>query len=114
MLPDKTVQYEGTGLPKVTLKRTKGVFDAVIEVDGLAPYRTPTAEERLRGITSLNPPTVRAKNIDRLLSSTSRAVQAAVFGTPDLPPIGPADLAMIHYRTTRAVRAALRQMDEDI
>lgn len=115
MLPDKTVQYDQVGCPKLTLTRTQGVFDVVIEVEGIEPYRTTTAEERQLGIVSLSPPTVHAKNVERLLSSSSRAAMAAVYATLSVADgVGPADLAMIHYRTTRAVRAALRQMDEDI
>jgi hypothetical protein len=128
MLPDKSIVYESVGSPKVTLSRTRGLFDLVVEVEGIAPYRSTTAEERRVGITSLNPPTIHAKNLEQAISSSSRAVQAAIFATPgvgfdeaaaastgQLEPLVPAgDLAMIHYRTTRAVRAALRSIDEDI
>jgi hypothetical protein len=128
MLPDKSIVYESVGSPKVSLSRTKGLFDLVIEVDGIAPYRSTTAEERRVGITALNPPTVHAKTLEQAISSGSRAVQAAIFATPGvgfdeaeaarsgtLEPLVPAgELAMVHYRTTRAIRAALRQIDEDI
>jgi hypothetical protein len=114
MLPDKTIEYDDTGAPKLTLKRTNGLFDIVIEVDGIAPYRGTTAEERQVGIESLNPPTVHAKNTEQLLRSGSRAVQAAIFASPGSESFGPGDLAMIHYRTTRAVRDALRSMGEDV
>lgn len=113
VLPDKAIEYDAVGAPKLTLKRTSGVFDLVVEIEGIAPYRSQTAEEHSFGIVLLDPPTVHAKNIDRLLSSGSRAVQTAVMATPDTN-IGPGDLAMIHYRTTRAIRAALRLMGEDV
>lgn len=128
MLPDKSIVYESAGSPKVTLSRTRGLFDLVIEVDGIAPYRSTTAEERRVGITSISPPTVHAKNLAQAISSGSRAVQAAIFATPgvgfdqavaartgELEPLVPAgDLAMVHYRTTRAIRAALRSIGEDV
>jgi hypothetical protein len=117
MLPDKSVVYESDGCPKVTLARVAGVFDLVLEVEGLDPYRTTTAEERGVGISSLDPPTVQAKTLESLISSGSRAMQAAIFATPGEEEIfmtSPGDLAMIHYRTSRAIRHALRLIDEDI
>lgn len=110
---DKSVVYDSFGAPRVTLAREKGVFTAVIEVDGLAPYRTESAEERKVGITSLVPPTVKTKNLRELISSGSLAVQASMFATPG-DTIGPGDLAMAHYRVARAIRAALRLIDEDM
>jgi len=110
---NKSVVYDSFGAPRVTLTREDGVFTAVIEVDGLAPYRTESAEERKVGITSLVPPTVKTKNLRELISSGSLAVQSAAFATPDNG-LGPQDLAMMHFRTTRAIRAALRMIDEDI
>jgi hypothetical protein len=112
-LPDKSAVYDSYGAPRVTLSRKDGVFTAVIEVDGLAPYRTESAEERKVGITSLTPPTVQTKNLRELISSGSLAVQASMFATPG-DTSGPGDLAMVHYRTARAIRAALRMIDEDI
>ncbi len=111
--PDKSVVYDSFGAPRVTLSRVKGVFTAVIEVDGLAPYRSESAEERKVGITSLVPPTVQTTNLLELVSSGSLAVQASMFATPG-DATGPGELAMVHYRTARAIRAALRLIDEDI
>lgn len=114
-LPDKSVVYDSPGSPKVTLARVAGAYDLVLEVEGLEPYRTTTAEERGVGIESLEPPTVHAKNILQLVSSGSRAVQTAVLATPAYTDtILAGDLAMIHYRTARAIRHALRLIDEDI
>lgn len=128
MLPDKSVVYEGIGSPRVTLSRRSGRFDLVVEAEGIAPYRSPTAEERLVGITSLSPPTVHAKSLEQAISSGARALEAAIFATPDVGHdaayaaetgriralVLAGDLAMIHYRTTRAIRTALRMIDEDV
>jgi len=126
MLPDKSVVYDSYGAPRINLSRKDGVFTAVIDVEGLAPYRTETAEERKVGISSLVPPTIKTKNLLELISSGSLAVQASAFatpgvgfeidanGTPGRTLIGPGDLAMMHFRTARALRAALRLIDEDI
>jgi hypothetical protein len=108
-----TVVYEGFGAPKVTLSKEGAQFSATIEVAGLAPYRSTTAEERGVGISSLSPPTVATKSITELVSSSSLAVQASMFATPGLSP-GPGDLSMVHFRVSRAVRAALRKLGEEI
>lgn len=113
MSENKSVVYDSFGAPRVTLDRTDNVFTVVVEVDGLAPYRSTTAEEHKVGITSLVPPTVKTRNMLELISSGSLAVQASIFATPGVS-IGPGELAMVHYRTARAIRAALRMIDEDI
>src|SRR5690606_20880708 len=57
-----TVVYDAPGVPRVTLTKTaQGAFEATIEVEGLAPQRAASAEERFVGISSLDPPTVRAR-----------------------------------------------------
>jgi hypothetical protein len=114
-LSDKSVTYDATDSPKVTLARVGGIYEATIEVDGLAPDRTTTAEERRAGILSLEPPTVRTKTPARLIESGSRAVQAAAMVTPELgDTLTPGDLAMFHYRVARSLRVALRMIDEDV
>ncbi len=114
-LPDKSIVYDAKDSPRVTLARVGGQYDVTIEVDGLAPDRSVTAEERQVGITSLEPPTVHAKTTGQLIESGSRAVQAAAMVTPGVgDTLGPGELAMMHYRVSRALRVALRKIDEDV
>lgn len=117
---DREIVYDETGSPRVTLRiaggrgRSKPYF-CVVEVDGILPYRSTTAEERVvAGILSLNPPSVKASSAEKLVINASRAVQSAIFATPGNEELTPGDFCMIHYRTTHAVRAALRQLGEDV
>jgi hypothetical protein len=114
--------YERDYTPRVTLSRdATGKLTAVIEVEGVAPDRTPNAEERAAGITSLDPPTIvvrplasRSATLRRLLDASWRAVAEAAKSTPEVETLTPADLSTIGYRVTSAVRAALRLIKEDV
>jgi hypothetical protein len=108
-----TVVYDSVGSPRVTLSKTGDTFDCILEVDGLEPDRDTTAEERAFGIRSLNPPTVRARTLRALIDAAVRAVQASATSTAGETG-GPGGLLMTHYRVARAVRTALRLLDEDI
>jgi len=117
-----TVTYDRSYSPAVTLTRdTTGKLTAIIEVTGLAPDRTPNAEERKAGITSLDPPTVesrsranRAKTIRFLLDAGHRAVAESVKATEGQATLTPADLSIICYKVSSAIRASLRAIGEDI
>jgi hypothetical protein len=121
--------YDGFGAPRVLVRVFDGAhrkrYFCVIDVAGIVPYRNTTAEERKAGILSLSTPAVHANKIEKLIESGSLALQAAAFATPGVGfdvnkdgshkvILGPGDLAMMHYRTARAIRAALRLIDEDI
>jgi hypothetical protein len=116
-----SIVYDRSYSPKVTLTRdTTGRLTATIELTGLDPDRDVNADERKRGITSLDPPTVesrplasRPKTLRVLIDGSWRAVAEAIAATPGLPTMTPADLASVCLRVTGAVRAALREMDED-
>jgi hypothetical protein len=116
-----TVVYDAVDAPKVTLTRTDELgFVCIIELDGLAPQRSTTPEERAAGITSFDPPTIvvraqtdRAKAHRALLDASWRAVSASATSTTGETG-GPGGLAMTCYRITAAVRHALRMLDEDI
>lgn len=116
-----TVVYDAVDAPKVTLTRTDTLgFECIIEVAGLEPERTTTAEERAAGITSLDPPTIavraqadRSKTHRALLDACWRAVSASATSTTG-DTGGPGGLAMTNYRVTAAVRHALRMLDESI
>ncbi len=95
-------------LQRPSMKR----YFATIEADGLAPDRSTTAEERQLGILSLTPPAVATDSLDKLIEQGSRAMQASAFLT--YPEMGPGELAMIHYRTARAIKTALRKLGEDV
>jgi hypothetical protein len=115
-----TVTYDGSGLPTTTLTDDGTAFEAVLELDGLDPQRGTTAEERARGISSLNPPTVRvrkrvvAADAHRaLIDAAKLAVEAAVVSTNG-DTGGPADLLMCRFKVAVAVRGALRLLGEEI
>jgi hypothetical protein len=127
---EKEKLYEAVGSPRVLVRvfnrqLARERYFCTVQIAGTAPYRYTTAEERQAGILSLNPPSVSASSIEKLIESGSLALQSAIFATPGVghdenvtgtfkPLIGPSELAMVHYRTARAIRAALRQIDEDI
>lgn len=117
----RTIVHDVEMSPKVTLTRTANIgFACIVEVEGLDPKRTVTAEEKAAGITSLNPPTVvigprdKRKDTHRaLLDAIWRAVSASATSTLGETG-GPGEIAMCCYRVTRAVRHALRLIDEPI
>lgn len=116
-----TVVVDSSYLPKVTLTvQDSGSMSAVIEVEGLSPTRGTTAEERARGITSLDPPTItarsyasRTKTHRALIGSAWNAVSSSATST-DGSTGGPGAIAMLFLRTVIAVRRALRLAGEDI
>jgi hypothetical protein len=125
----KEVLYESFGSPQVLLRIFNDTahrhYFCVVRAEGLAPYRNTNAEERQAGILSLSPPALRTNTIEKLIAGGSLAMQASAFATPgvgyeELPGgsrrtlLGPGELAMMHYRTARAIRHALRLLDEDI
>lgn len=96
--------FDATACPSVSLS-TNPRFRAVITVLGLNPLRTLSAEERLGGIESLNPPTVYAKGPAALIKLAVRAVLASVEATGT--EVTPAMLAVVSYSVAHSVRGAL-------
>lgn len=117
-----TVVYDAKDAPKVTLtKDDAGGFTAVIEVEGLEPQRSTTAEERVAGITSLDPPTITVRKLATaysthraLIDASWRAVSASATSTLGGDTGGPGGLICTCIRVTAAVRHALRMLDEDV
>jgi hypothetical protein len=107
-----TVTYDAVWSPKVTLTKDGNVYSAVIEVEGLDPQRETSAEERRAGISSLNPPTVRATSARRLIDAACRAVAASATSTTGESG-GPGGLAMSYFLTARSVKQAIRLLGED-
>lgn len=114
---------DSPGCPRVLVRIFAGdtrPYFCVVEMEGLVPYRTTTPEERsIYGILSLDTPAVVARTPLELVERGSRVLQTAIYATPGFEwggelQLTPGDLAMIHYRTTRAIRAALRMLGEDI
>lgn len=106
--------FEREGTPRATVTRDDaGEFLAVIDsIDGLAPSRTVSPEERELGISSLSPITVVARTADELLERVLFAVGEAVDATDrDSTPM---ELLMIRLRTRVAVANALRALQEDV
>lgn len=116
-----TVNVDSAYLPVVALTvADDGRIIAVIEVDGLAPTRETTAEERAAGITSLDPPSIsirpystRARTHRAAIDAAWRAVASSAAATDGLTG-GPGGLLMVCMRTTMAIRKALRLAGETI
>lgn len=116
-----TTTYDVSGFPAVALTRdVDGGLVAVIEITGLEPTRDTTSEERSAGVTSLDPPTVaiaaksdRAKTLRALVDGAVRAVWASASSTLDTTG-GIGELVISGWRTSVAVKQALRAIDEDV
>lgn len=112
--------YDQPWSPRVTLSRdTFGKLTAVIEVDGLLPTRSTSADERAAGISSLDPPTVsaiaktdRRKTIRTLIDGAIRAVCASAVASGVT--LAPGEMAQVCIRVGSAIRIALRAIDEAI
>lgn len=116
-----TVNVDSAYLPTVELTvADDGRISATIEVDGIEPTRTTTAEERAAGVTSLDPPTIsvrpmstRARTHRAAIDAAWLAVSAAAAST-DGRTGGPGSLLMLYLRTSMAIRKALRLANEAI
>lgn len=99
--------WDRNGWPRATVTIEGAVYAAVIDgIDGLEAQRTTSADERVRGILSLDPPTVRSRVLDDLIDLATEAVDVAVAST--LGDDGePGDILMVRVKTAAAVRGAL-------
>ena len=111
--------YESTSLPEVTVTRTvssvtgRKMFTAVVSILEIDPDRSVTAEERVSGISSLNPPTVTAMGTNTLIRRAVQATCAAYESTPGFTFDGKA-LAGISHRVSHSLLQALRKLGEDV
>lgn len=75
--------FDGTRLPATTLSVTtdedtgRQIYTATATIVGLEPNRGTTAEERIAGITSLEPPTVTGNAVQEIIDLLERACLAA-------------------------------------
>lgn len=61
--------------PRATVTLEGGVYECVVDgIEGLNPERTTSASERLRGILSLEPPTVRSREVTELIEDRKSVV----------------------------------------
>lgn len=126
-----TVVFDRPYAPKVTITRDDSLgLEAVIEIEGLAPQRSTTAEERAAGIRSLDPPTVRVRalkrrrdTLQRLVDGSVRAVQSSIVSTlegteaedqAERERRGAGGIITSGWRIALGVCEALRKLDEDI
>lgn len=117
-----TVNYAPSWGPDVTLTVDDDLnIEAIIELDELEPTRDTTAEERIAGISSLDPPTVsiqakrsRYDTVRAVIDGAWLAVAASVEATDGYAAAGPGALLMLNLRVTMAVREALRRAGEDV
>jgi len=106
--------WDREGWPRATVTLDGGSFECVVDgIEGLAAQRTTSADERVRGILSLDPPTVRSRVVDDLIDLAVEAVDVAVVST--LGDNGtPGDNVMVRYKAAVAVRGALDLLEVDV
>jgi len=99
--------------PRVEVRLTSpGRYLAIVEVEGLTPQRSTSADERRAGIRWLDPPIVQASKPRKLIDAACRAVAAAATSTTGETG-GPGGLLMTYFRTAVGVKMALRELGED-
>lgn len=105
--------WDRTGWPRATVTFEGGTYTCVVDgIDGLSAERETSASERVRGIVSLDPPTVRTRDLDDLIELALESTEVAVTST--LGSSGsPGDQLMVRYRVGVAVRGALRDLGLD-
>jgi hypothetical protein len=116
----RTAVLDVSFLPKITIWESPSAMAIEVEVEGIEPQRTETAEERSVGIRSLAPPTVIAPKLKdprkthrRLIDGAVRATQCAVTSTLGGDTGGPVGLLYTAMRVSMAVRWALRRIGHD-
>lgn len=107
------VKRDRNGWPTAYVLVDGSQLYALIEgIEGLAPQRETTADERVRGIESLDPPVVMASDwnelVDLALEATDEAVRSTLGTTPNLG----ASL-MLRWKTAMQVRGALSDAGVD-
>lgn len=98
------------GLPKVTITTGNG-YTATIEILGIAPTRTISADERFGGIVSLDPPTVKATTRNELIKRAIRATLNAIQATDGS--VTPRVVAAVAYGVDFAARNAFEALGVD-
>lgn len=108
-----TATWDRDGWPRATVTFEGGTYSVVVDgIEGLEPQRTTSADERTRGILSLEPPTVRSRVVDDVIDLAVEAVDVAVAST--LGDAGePGDWLMVRVKTAAAVRGALELIGVD-
>lgn len=118
-MASETVTYEQVSAPAVTLTKdtsdTTGRvrYTVVVNLLGLVPTRSTTAEERLSGISSLDPPTVSANTPGELVRLAIAACKNSYNETEGYA-LTATSGAEIAYRVGFSVLQALRKLGEDV
>lgn len=118
-MASETTTYDQTSVPSVTLTREisdttgRATYRAEIEILELSPTRTETAEERVKGIISLDPPTVAARSPNELIRLGVEACGNAYQST-DGYSLDAEVLTRLSYSVSHSLLMALRQLGEDV
>jgi hypothetical protein len=89
-------------------------YTAEITIQGVAPSRGTTAEERSAGISQLSlPVTVEAKGARPLIDLAKRASAVAASLTPGVT-LDVVSYVILEYLVARSVRGALRKLDPEL
>ena len=114
-----TATYDAVGVPECTITKTVSAtsgrkrFTVALDLQEINPVRGVTAEERSRGITSLNPPTVSADTPNALIRKAVVACSNAIHETEGFAMSGYL-LIMLSFRVSHSVLQALRAIGEDV
>ena len=114
-----TATSDQVSLPTCTVTREtssttgRSTYVLSVEILGIDPNRSLTAEERTLGITSLSPPTVRGQRIPELIQTLIDAT-ANAYDATDGYTIDGEILASISHRVSRSALQALREIGEDV
>lgn len=108
-----TVTHDIDGWPTATVTLEDGFYTATISgIEGLAPERGTSIDERVRGIESLDPPTVRAGEwnelVDLALEATDEAVRSTLGVTPE-----PGEALLLRWKTAMMLRWCLADLGVD-
>lgn len=111
--------YDQEGVPACTATKTTSdvtgasTFSVVIDLLELDPGRSITSEERTKGITSLNPPTVEARTANDLVRLSVEACCNAYDETEGYS-LDAESLTYMSMKISQTVLQALRKIGEDV
>lgn len=108
-----TATRDRNGWPTATVTLDGGVYEAVITgIEGLAAQRETTADERVRGIESLDPPTARSADWNELVDLITEATDEAVRSTLGFTPT-PGEATLVRLKVAQQVRGCLADLGVD-
>lgn len=115
----ETASYDQVSVPSCEVTKTtsdttgRSIYRVEVSLLELDPVRTTTAEERVRGVVSLNPPTVQARTPNELVRLAVDTCLTAYDETEGFSIDGEV-IAYMSMRVGFSVSQALRELGVDI